>query len=404
MAVSKFDVFFAVAAKGQIQESELKQFLNVHDDLMFNQDINFLITDKLLERDGSLLIYPAKNPNAALLFDVLSFTSIYDINYNNYISSPMLIFLEQTYNQNFFRLSDVMQQEEQKRINISVLRKNGFLLIMEESPFRGKVIQNSFLDIILKLHRRAIAPTDKKRKALSVEAMLMEAIMKKQMNAKFGGSMSAPKPEVSYYEVDDPLKGFFLNLSNEQKAIKNILAVHNKEALNLTFSENLQKATVLMRQNVAQKIRVSFDIIVDYHKLLMKDPAIGGVFRTEPVVIAGNPNFKVCPFPKVKEQLHKLIDKYNKSKFKGLPDVIKFGAYLHNELQHIHPFIDGNSRLTRLVMEHFFYLYGLPGFEIPVAYISRYSAITKGAKKRDDNKLFELLKEVFLYMLCNKKI
>ena len=55
----------------------------------------------------------------------------------------------------------------------------------------------------------------------------------------------------------------------------------------------------------------------------------------------------------------------------------------------IHPFIDGNSRLTRTRGRSF--LQGKtarPIYEIPVAYISRYSSITKGAKNRDDNKLF----------------
>ena len=94
-----------------------------------------------------------------------------------------------------------------------------------------------------------------------------------------------------------------------------------------------------------------------------------------------------------------MIEKYNKAKFKGLPQVIEFGAFLHNELQHTHPFVDGNSRLTRLVLEHFFNQNKLPNYEIPPAYISRYTQFTKGAKKREDDKLFNLFKEIFLYQL-----
>lgn len=403
MQLSKFDIFFTVAAKGSMPERELKEFLNVQNDMLFFQELNFLLMDKLLERDGSNLLYNAKNPNATLLFDVLSFTAIYNINYNNYITSPMLLFLEQTYAQNYFSLANLDQTEEQKRINISILRKDGFLLIFEDRPFRAQVIPNSFIDIILKMCGRKVMPTDKRRRKISIEAMLMELMMKKQMSASMIGLNVQPL-EIPYYEEDDPVKGVFLGLTPVQKAIKALLSEHNKEALNVEFSENLRKAQERMRQHVARKDMISFEIITEYHSILMNDPTIGGVFRTESVSIAGNPHFKICPHQKIKEQLFKLIDRYRKAKFRGLPDIIKFGAFLHNELQHIHPFVDGNSRLTRLVMEHFFYLYGLPGFEIPVAYISRYSSITKGAKKRDDNKLFELLKEVFLYLTISKKL
>ncbi len=399
MPVTRYDIFFAVAAQGDSDEKDIKNFLSVHDDMLFAQDVQLLVSDKLLERHGSILKYPANNQNASLLFNVLSFTVTHNINYNSYISSPMLVFLEQTYAQNYFSIADVQQFDDMKRINISILRKDGFLLMMEESPFRAKIIQNSFFDIILKLNRRSVANTDKKRKTMSVEAMLMEEMIKKQMAAKFGSAIASPKPEIPYYEEDDPVKGVFLHLSREQKAIKAILSLKNQEALNVTFTQNLQKAQELMRRNVSLRKGLSAELIVEYHKVLMDDPEIGGIFRTEQVVVAGNPHFKICPHNKIKDSLNKLLDRYAKAKFKGLPDVVKFGAYLHNELQHIHPFVDGNSRLTRLVMQHFFSLYNLPDYEIPVPYISRYTALTKGARNRDDNKLFELLKEIFLYMM-----
>ena len=141
---------------------------------------------------------------------------------------------------------------------------------------------------------------------------------------------------------------------------------------------------------ILQSFSVAMDNAISRHKVLIENAKKGG-----------NPNFKICDHRRIRQALDNLIDKYNKDKkkFKGLPDVIKFGAFLHNEVQHIHPFVDGNSRLTRLVLEHFCYQNRLPNYEIPMAYISRYTQLTKGAKKRDDNKLFELLKEIFLFLI-----
>ena len=402
MAFNRFDIFFTVAASKEKEEKEVKEFLSVHDDMLFMQELQILFSDKFLERSGTMLKYNENNQNASILFSVLSFAVANDINYNNYISSPMLIFLEQTYNQSYFNLTHINQSEDLKHINISILRKDGFLLIMDDSPFRGKVIQNSFLDIMLKLNRRSVMGHDRARKAQSVEAMIGEHMMRKQMAAKMGISqVSSPKPQIPYFESDNPVKGVFLSLTKEQKAIKAILSIHNQDALNLTYKTYWQKAQNMMRHNVTLGKGFTVEMLIEYHKVLMNDPEIGGIFRAESVSIAGNPHFKVCNFNKIQEALKKLLERYQKSKFKGLPEVIKFGSYLHNELQHIHPFVDGNTRLTRLVLQHFFALYRLPDFEVPVVYISKYSSLTKGARHRDDNKLFELFKEIFLYMLCN---
>lgn len=403
MAGTRYDIFLTVAARGEVLSSEVQKITGIERDMQFNQDVQILIVNKLIERSGSMLKFPQNSEDAKLLFDVLSFALMYDINYNNYISSPMMIFLEQTYNQNFFTFSSVQQSPEAKTLNISILKKNGFLLMYEESPLRAKIIQNSFLDLILKLNNRVPEKENKKIKPLSVENILMEEMMRKQMVAKFG-SMNTPT-EVKYITEDDPTKDIQLNLTPLQQEMKKILAEKNPESLNTTFKDNFEKASKYMREQVAKGRPLSIELFMEYHKLLMNDPEIGGIFRTEQVQIGGNPYFKICPYKKIEQTLKKLIEKYQKdsAKFKGLPDVIKFGAFLHNELQHTHPFVDGNSRLTRLVLEHFFNQNRLPNYEIPPAYISRYTQYTKGARNRDDNKLFNLLKEIFLFQLKKSK-
>ena len=399
MAGTRYDIFLTVAARGEVLASEVQKITEIDRDIQFNQDVQILVVNKLIERNGNMLKFPQNSDDAKLLFDVLSFALMYDINYNNYISSPMMIFLEQTYNQNYFIFNSVQQPDEQKLKNISILKKNGFLLIFKESPFCAKIIQNSFLDTIIKLNNRIVEKENKKFKPVAVENLLMEEMMKKQMAAKFG-AISNPT-EIKYITEDDQSKGITLNLTPLQKEMKQILAEKNPESLNTTFKDNFDKASKYMREQVAKGRPLSVELFVEYHKLLMNDPAIGGILRTEPVQIGGNPYFKICPHKQIEKNLKKLIEKYTKdsAKFKGLPDVIKFGAFLHNELQHTHPFVDGNSRLTRIVLEHFFNQNRLPNYEIPPAYISRYTQFTKGAKKREDDKLFNLFKEIFLYQL-----
>jgi fido (protein-threonine AMPylation protein) len=398
--ISKYDVFLAIAANLTIEESDLKQLLGVTDERQYNQDLQFLASDKYIEKQGTKYNY-LKSTASEYLADILSFAITYDINYNNYFASPLLIFLEQTFMQKYFAMQEIQQVDEMKKINISILKKNGFLIAVKPNPFVGKIIQNSFLDGILKINKRSLTPMDKKKKDINVESFLVDKLMKRHLQTKLKtGQDPSDIPEIKYLDQDDPSKNFFMGLTREQKAIKNRIAVKNKEAFNVQFMENYKKAENLMAQNVRTRVRLSKEAIVEYHKLLMNDPAVGGKIRTENVQIAGNPYFKTSDYRKIEMFLEKLLSRYQKTTFKNMPEIVKFGAFLHNELQFTHPFIDGNSRLTRLVMDHFFRENNAPIYEIPVAYISRYSSITKGSRNRDDNKLFELLKEIFLYILC----
>lgn len=403
MPGTRYDIFLLVAANGEINAEEAQKAVDIDKYIQFPQEVGILVNNKLIERNGNMLKMPEKSDAANLLFDLLSFALTYNINYNNYTSSSMQLFLEETYNQNFFTYSSLQQKDEVKTANLSILKKDGFLLIYQESPFRAKIIKNSFFDLILQLNGRQPAKENKKLKPVSVESLLMEEMMKRQMNSKFGGKIIPEPKEVKYITQDDPVKGVKLSLTDFQQNIKKLLETRNPDSINKTFKDNLAKAQEYMKAQVAKGVPLSVDLIMEYHKILMDDPSIGGILRTEPVKITGNPNFKICDHRRIRQALDNLIDKYNKDKkkFKGLPDVIKFGAFLHNEVQHIHPFVDGNSRLTRLVLEHFCYQNRLPNYEIPMAYISRYTQLTKGAKKRDDNKLFELLKEIFLFQLKN---
>ncbi len=399
---TKYDLFLAVASHGSIEEGTLKSLFVVTDERQYNQDLQYLINDKYLEKQGTKYVY-MKNPNSETLFDILSFALTYNINYNNYFNSPMLIFLEQTYYQKYFGLPEVQQVDEMKRIIVSILRKNGFIIILNPRPFLGKIIQNSFLDVILKLSRRTPNPMDKKKKDINIENFLVDKLMKKhiQTTMKITTDPSS-QPEIKYFEQDDPSANIFLSLSREQQTIKSRISAINKETFNVEFMENLKKAESKMASNVKNHVRLSKEVIVDYHKILMNDPSIGGMIRKENVQIAKNPYFKTSHFKNIESLLDKFISRYQKFNSNKMPEVVKFGAYIHNELQFIHPFIDGNSRLTRLVLDHFFRENKAPIYDIPVAYISRYSSITKGAKSRDDNKLFELFKEIFLYILCKE--
>lgn len=89
--------------------------------------------------------------------------------------------------------------------------------------------------------------------------------------------------------------------------------------------------------------------ILNIHRLFYNkiDPSLAGVYRKVPVFISGS-KYAVSPVDKIKYRIEKLVDWYNNNENKMHP--IQLAAQLHKRFVFIHPFIDGNGRLARLLM------------------------------------------------------
>jgi Fic family protein len=164
-----------------------------------------------------------------------------------------------------------------------------------------------------------------------------------------------------------------------------------------------------MLKDTNERKPLSLQSVLDYHKISMRHRTyLAGSIRTIPVHIKGNPNFKVTPPEKIREELEKLFDKYNgfiKRKNIPLEEILKFAVYFHNEFQHIHPFEDGNSRTTRLITFHLLQSLDIPILDIPFGLLDEYLSYTKGSKNREDIKLYQSLQKIILFNLkkINKK-
>jgi len=72
-----------------------------------------------------------------------------------------------------------------------------------------------------------------------------------------------------------------------------------------------------------------------------------GQYRKVPVFISGS-NYPVMPPQKIAAEMNKFVSWFNKMESKTHP--VEFAALVHKKFVFIHPFIDGNGRLARLLM------------------------------------------------------
>lgn len=95
---------------------------------------------------------------------------------------------------------------------------------------------------------------------------------------------------------------------------------------------------------------LSEKLIRDIHQLIVRDNdyAEPGFYRTTDVRITGTDHTPPPGF-EIPKKMNELLDSYRKWKKEKL-HILEIAGLLHHELVAIHPFIDGNGRTTRLIM------------------------------------------------------
>jgi len=112
-------------------------------------------------------------------------------------------------------------------------------------------------------------------------------------------------------------------------------AINHKEAID--FVEDI----------VNKKEKFSERIIKSVHHLVLKkiDDVNAGIYRNQNVVISGADHIPPDHF-KVQEEMQILVERHNNHNYHP----IEMAVRLHTDFVKIHPFIDGNGRTARLLM------------------------------------------------------
>ena len=174
-------------------------------------------------------------------------------------------------------------------------------------------------------------------------------------------------------ETDMVLRG----LTIDQKPLKEHMeAVGHKEAFE--FVSNLMKNNAPLTESVIKQI----------HYLVLADKKDDrGVYRRVPVKILGAKHEPVQPYL-IQPKMEELLKNYNESK----EEIIGKLARFHIEFEGIHPFIDGNGRTGRLLVNLELMKAGFPPIDIKftdrVSYYNAFDAYHEKHNLSPMKKLF----------------
>lgn len=131
--------------------------------------------------------------------------------------------------------------------------------------------------------------------------------------------------------------------------------------------------------------------IKNLHRLVLKgiDDEYAGVYRNQQVFISGAQHTPPEPY-KIQEQMESLMNWYN-GEAQNLHPVVR-GAMLHSIFVGIHPFIDGNGRTSRLLLNLELMKAGYPPVIIRVENrLAYYNALDKAHMTENYDDFIELV-------------
>lgn len=172
---------------------------------------------------------------------------------------------------------------------------------------------------------------------------------------------------VEYTYNSNAIEGSTMTLQETALALEGI-TVGEKPLKEHLEAIGHRDAFLYVESLVKDKVPLSEKVIKEIHSLVLMDrPDVKGTYRRLPVKIAGTRQELPQPFlvPKLMEELLAESAKYKRH-------IIEQAALFHLKFESIHPFLDGNGRTGRLIINFMLMQQGYPPIDVKFSDRVRY--------------------------------
>jgi len=176
------------------------------------------------------------------------------------------------------------------------------------------------------------------------------------------------------------IEGNTITLQEARNLLEEGLTPKNKTLREIYDIQNTEK---VFFDIINSKEEVSHDFIIGLHSALMENIDARKGYRTTDVRVIRS-NFDATPAPYVKTDMDLLIKWYKKNKKELHPLVL--GIVFHHKFEKIHPFMDGNGRTGRMILNHILMKNNYPPLIIRKKFRSQYLEALREADKSDLSK------------------
>lgn len=155
--------------------------------------------------------------------------------------------------------------------------------------------------------------------------------------------------ELTFTHNSTAIEGNTLTLMETKVVLEDGISVGGKALREIYEVVNHKKAYRYVKHCIAENKPLDEPIVKDIHAILTENIIVGGIYRDQEVRISGAGHKP----PAGNEMYHQIKNFYADLGWKKEAlNPIEYAAWTHAEFVRIHPFIDGNGRTSRLIMNY----------------------------------------------------
>jgi len=236
---------------------------------------------------------------------------------------------------------------------------------------------------------------------ISKDDLIKALLFKEAFNKKFA---SLSKVQKRKYEIDSTILFTLTTLTTEDVDVSlddvvNAFEKDNQFSMREQISKNMLKAV----ESIKEKHKLDKKYLLELHKTIMAsfEDKTPGQIRSRQVYLhkqdPKNPlgleiGYRPPHHSKVSEMLDGFVEWYNSTKL----NPIEKAAVAHYKIYKIHPFLDGNKRICRLIFNKTLLDEGFPLLNISLKKESYFQTLINTVEKNQPKKLAEFTLKEFL--------
>ncbi len=385
--VTKYDVFAEIIEKAPCRPRGLGFSGRV------SSQIELLISEGLVRKSKEGFLLPINNKRTRKIFNIIkwSLKNFFEINFwfNGNFKKILEILPKAIPNLNPLKLSGNIYNTK----IINFLLENQFILMYNKRPKLGVMLNHEMFgylaeynDVDLNVNERFLSFKDMKDLILHTKRQEMNPFDLKIFEF-LAGSAQLEGATVSIGETIELLT-------------KDIYP--DKSSKDIQIVKNLNEAFLYVLDNLDVDLSVENIEMLDKLCLFSLHRGAGVIRRDNNVKIKGNLHFLIENYKNLSFKLNNFCKLFNS--IKSRDDVLKKIGYIHNEFQHLHPFSDGNSRVTRLIVNWLLMKFGFPLLILKKGSFDKYMSLTKLSVSRKDDDLKILLLHLIYHEVVMGKL
>ena len=394
---SKWDYLFALFELKEARLSDIAKKTNTSASTA-RQRLLELLKKGILSQEKDMYSPTKDNTDTWHIFNIMKFCRNREINYNLFLTPEFAKVVKIGASKEEVLFSEFKGLNHQTvRKYLTYLSRINLLFVVSKKPLKVKFVYDPVFDEVLALFKMK---TEKKKPA-NIMAPLddykeIENLLKKFKTLKKDLNFADIEEEqkIEFTSASTQLEGNTFTLEESKELIIHDIIPEGKKLKEANEVKNYYSAVNYLLAHLEESLSIQY--VLDLDRIVIFNLGVKEGVRVTMVSIKGNPFYKVSHFSEIYPKLEELCKKVNEfmGKKRMTKEIVEFATFAHNEFQHIHPFEDGNSRVTRLIWNYVLMRNGFPLINIYSNTREEYLSLTKLARERNDAKLNSFLVKI----------